>query len=246
MKLPITCGECDAELVEQGTPYAPKAAYGVHVRDDGVYELTCHKGHKTTTVLQNQKYEVLFDSACLAFLDGYFREAVSNFAVAQERFFEFFVRVACRHLKIDRAQVDAAFKELTTRSERELGAFHVAHLVLTGTAFDSKGQDPKFRNRVVHRGYFPTTEEAFAFGEMMYASLTRSLDELVRTAREAFIDEERDYVSAAHRKADAAGVKTSMIVKTSLSGAVSKTEWPSFQKTLEDMAAFHIFVTGNG
>jgi hypothetical protein len=41
------------------------------------------------------KFEVLFDLAANAIVDGYYREAIASFAASLERFFEFFVHVAC-------------------------------------------------------------------------------------------------------------------------------------------------------
>ncbi len=64
----------------------------IEFRDDGRYEVTCPKGHKSVTILQQQKFEVLFDIGAYAIVDGYYREAVSSFTSSLERFYEFFVK----------------------------------------------------------------------------------------------------------------------------------------------------------
>lgn len=64
----------------------------VEVRDENHYALTCPKGHRNVVVLQQQKFEVLFEIGAHAIEDGYYREAVSSFTASLERFYEFFVR----------------------------------------------------------------------------------------------------------------------------------------------------------
>ncbi len=60
------------------------------LEDNDVYSATCPEGHKIVGVLQQQRFELLFDSAVLALLDGYYGESIFSFAVALERTYEFF------------------------------------------------------------------------------------------------------------------------------------------------------------
>jgi hypothetical protein len=76
------------QKVSSGTYYA-------ELQDNGLYYMQCPLGHKTVTCLQEQKFEVLFDMGIYAIVDGYYREAVSAFAAALERFHEFFIAVIC-------------------------------------------------------------------------------------------------------------------------------------------------------
>jgi len=155
------------------------------IADDGVYELTCLEGHVTVTVLAAMKFELLFDSGAHAFSDGYSREAVVSFAAAQERFYEFFVRAVCRKCGF----ADAAIKDLWTPmrrlSERQLGAFLFAHLVLLGKAHAVDENRSAFRNKVVHNGYFPKEAEAFDYGRYVYDTTTGLRDDLTRACPEA-------------------------------------------------------------
>ncbi|MEO6603373.1 MAG: hypothetical protein ABIQ16_26045, partial [Polyangiaceae bacterium] len=59
----------------------------------------------------------------MAFLRGAFREAVGSFAASRERFIEFRLRVEAEHCGVDAKAVDAAWKHLGSRSERQLGAY---------------------------------------------------------------------------------------------------------------------------
>ncbi len=81
----------------------------VELRDDGRYEFTCENGHTTVTVLQEQKFEVLFDLGAHAILDGYYREAVASFTSSLERFYEFFIKAALFENDISEV-TDTSFK----------------------------------------------------------------------------------------------------------------------------------------
>jgi hypothetical protein len=103
------------------------------VEESGLYRMKCDRGHETVTCLQQMKFEVLMDLAAYAITDGYYREAVSSFAAALERFQEFYIRVQCDRQKIAAAGVEAAWKHVSAQSERQLGAFAFAYLGANGT-----------------------------------------------------------------------------------------------------------------
>jgi hypothetical protein len=76
--------------------------------DTGKYEVVCDCGHRSAVVLQNLKFELLFEMGINAIVDGYPREAVSSFSAALERFYEFYWRVALAHLSVSDETIDAA------------------------------------------------------------------------------------------------------------------------------------------
>lgn len=161
MRLLIPCMKC---LQEFGKPSGEFAR--VEFRDDGKYELTCSHGHKVTTVLQQQKFEVLFDIGAHAILDGYYRESVSSFAASLERFYEFSIRVFLSKASGSDNLFKTCWKSVSSQSERQLGAF----IFLWASTFNVPPAVlslPKvaFRNDVVHKGKIPTKEEAIAFGD---------------------------------------------------------------------------------
>jgi hypothetical protein len=157
-------------LQESGNPSGEFAR--VEFRDDGKYELTCSHGHETTTILQQQKFEVLFDIGANAILDGYHREAVSSFAASLERFYEFSIRAFLSQSSGSDALFKACWKSVSSQSERQLGAF----VFLWASHFNGPptllaNSQVSFRNDVVHKGKIPTKEEALAFGNAVLGVL---------------------------------------------------------------------------
>lgn len=160
MRVLIPCMQC---LQELGRPSGEFSQ--VEFRDDGRYELTCSSGHRATTVLQQQKFEVLFDIGAHAILDGYYREAVSSFAASLERFYEFAVRVFLASASGSDELFKSAWKSVSSQSERQLGGF----VLLWAASFKAlpallNTTRVSFRNDVIHKGKIPTKEEAVVFG----------------------------------------------------------------------------------
>ncbi|MDV3434329.1 hypothetical protein R1H25_02560 [Stenotrophomonas sp. C2852] len=141
--------------------------------DSGVFHLACDQGHQSVTVLQQNRFELLFEIACNAINDGYYREAVSSFAASLERFYEYAIRVMLKDADTSPDVFSKSWKEVSNQSERQLGAF----IFLWAACFgekpgildqDKQGDWPKFRNRVVHKGAIPSKEEAILFGEKIH------------------------------------------------------------------------------
>jgi len=151
--------------VEEGVPNFSSINM-VRIPDDGVLEATCNRGHRTFTIIQQLKFELLSDMAIKAIVDGYYRDAVASFAGALERLHEFFFRATCRKQGVDAPTFDRAWKEMSNQSERQLGAFIGAHLVETGQSPKLLHQNQtKFRNDVVHKGMFPARDDTVRFGQ---------------------------------------------------------------------------------
>lgn len=132
--------------------------------------MTCDKGHVTYTVLQQMRFEVLFEIGAHAIHDSYFREAISSFASATERFLEFYIQVVCRHNKLDPKLISDAWKPISRMSERQLGAYMFLYLN-TERAIAPYLPDKMvtLRNDVVHQGKIPTRDHAVAFGNAVLA-----------------------------------------------------------------------------
>jgi len=161
VRLLIPCMKCLQAYGEAGVKFAR-----VSVRDDGKYELTCSHGHRATTVLQQQKFEVLFDIGAHAVLDGYYREAISCFAASLERFYEFSIRALLSRTSGSDGLFKTCWKSVSSQSERQLGAF----IFLWASIFDAPPallsiKHVGFRNDVIHKGKIPTMEEAIVFGD---------------------------------------------------------------------------------
>lgn len=161
MKLPLICPKCSVEHTQEVRPVAV-----VEFRNDGRYEVACRNGHRFTMLLQQQKFELLFDIGAYAVADGYYREAVSSFAASLERFYEFFIRALMLQKNIESKTTEDAWKVVAAHSERQLGAFAFLYTL-------EFGRPPrllrpalhKFRNEVIHKGKIPTRPEALVFGQ---------------------------------------------------------------------------------
>ncbi len=155
--------------------------------DDGRYEVHCALGHIGTVSVDNVKFELLFEMGLNALVDGYPREAVSSFASALERFYEFYSHVVAASSSIPNEQMDSAWKAVGKQSERQLGMFIASALSLTKQCppLLNPNREVKFRNEVIHGGYIPTNEEAISFGDVVMGqinSLLQTLRQLVPDA----------------------------------------------------------------
>jgi len=144
------------------------------INNDFYFVTKCAKGHITMTVLQEERFEILFDFACSAFLDGYYRDAVSNAAAAVERLHEFVVKVIVINSLIngdsDNASLidskikqfeDKIWKKMKNQSERQLGAFYLAYFnTFNHEAPNFVEKNAELRNNTIHKGYIPSKEEA--------------------------------------------------------------------------------------
>ena len=177
MKLLLSCMVCQKE---HGKPSFELMM--VEYRDDGRYESTCSKGHTQTTLLQEQKLELLFEIGANAVLDGYYREAVSSFTSSLERFYEFAIKLACAHDRMSDDIYSDCWKSVSNQSERQLGAY----IFLWGAHIKSrpmllKNKDVSFRNAVIHKGKIPTKEEAQSYGAKVYDLIVSSLAQIRAT-----------------------------------------------------------------
>lgn len=166
---------------EQGHP--SDELLSVELRDDGLLRATCPKGHHTITAIQEQKYEILFDLAVMALLDGYPREGAAGMAASLERFYEFVIKTLSAKRGVDGEIFSNSWRLVSNQSERQFGAFVFSYMLESGavppTIDDVKptqveGQDWKnrpwkeFRNAVVHKGYMPSYSEAMAYGRLVF------------------------------------------------------------------------------
>jgi hypothetical protein len=151
----------------------------VEFRDDGRYETTCLKSHKSLIILQQQKFELVFDIGAYAIADGYYREAVSSFTSSLERFYEFFVKAVLFEKGIADAVISDSWKAITKQSERQLGAFVFLYTSeLQQTPVLLKEKEVQFRNNVVHRGTIPSQQDALEYGQVILDLIRPVLQEV--------------------------------------------------------------------
>lgn len=174
MRLPIICSRCMSEDIASARPFAT-----VEWQDDGRYEVTCPKGHASITILQEQKFELLFDIGAYALIDGYYREAVSSFTSSLERFYEFFVVSVLFENGIGESVLTSAWKDVVNQSERQLGAFIFLYVreFKNMPALLSK-KSIAFRNDVIHKGKIPSRARALEYGTEILGLIRPQLREL--------------------------------------------------------------------
>lgn len=173
MKLTIACPFCSP------SSSGDTLAVG-EILDGGIVHARCEDGHAVTYALNEPAFELMFEFAALALLDGYYREAVLGFTTSLERFYAFAAKmIAARHGTPSEV-FGQAWKKIN-RAERQLGAFLALYALEMKRPCDLKAVEKftNLRNEVAHEGVIPTREDALAYGEAALEFLHRMLRELV-------------------------------------------------------------------
>jgi len=213
MKLPMLCTKCAHEQTKEWKGFS-----FVEIRDDGRYEFTCENGHKTITILQQQKFEILFDLGAYAILDGYYREAVSSFTSSLERFYEFYIKVIATKNGIDESTFLSSWKHVSKQSERQLGAFILLYMVAHGSTPPLlSNSNVEFRNDVIHRGKLPSKTEALSYGNDVLNVIRPILRILRKNYKESAMKVVAQYLSECRSKYENDQSVSTMGVKTILS-----------------------------
>ncbi len=164
----VTCMQCDSEMCDRGEiPLTPFYKVLNTNNDSEHISFICDKGHKNIINIDELNFETLLHLAFDNFNYKQYREAVFNFASAQERFFEFILRVLALEKVKDAENYNTLWNILKNQSERQLGAFlgsyfqRFGELPFKKTSFEEMS---KIRNSVVHKGKSPSKEETHKYG----------------------------------------------------------------------------------
>ena len=161
--------------------------------DEGYILVKCPKGHESVVVYDERRHDTLFQSACYAYLSGYEREAVSGFAAAIERAYEFFIRVVARKVGMSSSVFDPTWKIMTKQSERQFGCFVMLYAMETQTPYLIDNKQVAFRNSVIHQGYLPKAQETWDFANSVFTTkvhLVKLLQERCAHAVEEIVRED--------------------------------------------------------
>lgn len=181
MLLDLICFDCIMEQVNKGVPHTtdgePIMTPFEPINNTGVYEVSCSKGHRSKTVIDNIDFEILLEYGINAIADGYYREAVSSITSSMERYFEFFIKTILRSTKIEFITIDKIWKNISSQSERQLGAYIILYSQTFGEEplLLNANKDVPFRNSVIHKGYIPSKKEATDFGNVVIKIIENSL-----------------------------------------------------------------------
>jgi hypothetical protein len=144
--------------------------YSLPVAEDNFYEFACENGHKFHYTSTDHRFQVLLAVALNALVDGYQREAVASATAALERFYELVTRTLLREQKQPKDIIDKTWRDhFRNSSERQLGVFIGTFLSIIGKVPPTMPSDGNhsatvaFRNSVIHKGVFPTNQEAQSY-----------------------------------------------------------------------------------
>jgi hypothetical protein len=174
---------------EQRTP--DDRIYQIEIGDKTLHKLVCHSGHESYTLIQESKFEILFDFGVAALIDGYSDAAVTRFAVALERFYEFCIICWLFSDGLNEVEVRALLKKVSKKSERQLGIYFALYEKnKSKNKTDAIPEDipekwVKFRNDVIHSGYIPTKSESFEYAEVIYIFMRAMIQYIKRNNNES-------------------------------------------------------------
>lgn len=156
----------------------------VSIQNPGtVYEATCPNGHFNNWTIAHHRFALLYEAGISALKDGYYREAVVNFAASLERYLELTIKViiATKNEIVNEEEFAKTWREMRNKSELQQGAFQMLFFSVFDQApplFDVhfmrkhnldlkafKNNPVEFRNAVTHKGEFPTHNQAVIYGE---------------------------------------------------------------------------------
>lgn len=218
MRLPILCLRCAIEGITTERPIKV-----VEVRDDGRYETICDNGHHVVIVLQQLKFEVLYEIGAYAIADGYYREAVSSFTSSLERFYEFVIRVILHASGLSDESINSTWNTFARQSERQLGAF----VALYASEYQKPpslltNKQVEFRNDVIHRGIIPSRDQAVLYGQQVLGVLRPILHEIKDKYPDSIHKVISDHILQCRNSGDAPNQPIStMFVDTIISLAVA-------------------------
>jgi hypothetical protein len=176
MRILAFCSACIREAMESGPQAGTSAAQVwasipknyVDIEGEFAFRIDCPRDHKEAFYLDVPHHELLFDAGVMSLERGAYREAVFSFAASRERFVERYLRVIAHARGRDFEAIENCWKALDASSERQVGAFFWMGFVENGLPPEDvkKAEDwASFRNRVVHRGVFPSRQQTIEYGQ---------------------------------------------------------------------------------
>ncbi|MBL7075736.1 hypothetical protein ISS37_10925 [candidate division KSB1 bacterium] len=166
----VTCPVCYNEKIKEGLipktgKYSSDLVQEViaEIDDNFFASFHCDSGHLSIGYLSKHRFDILLESGILAFLAGFHSESVLSIAGSLERLYELFIFAALNKKGIQLEKIDKAWKYLKKQSERQLGAFCMYYLSETGIQYTPDTKIIEFRNKVIHQGYIPKSDEVKNF-----------------------------------------------------------------------------------
>lgn len=175
----VSCMQCCVEDMKSGR-IPDSITYEILTSDNGVICFKCKNDHENCLIIQEQPFEILLEMAIENLIDRYYREAIFNFASAQERCFEFCIELILFEKKFDCNVYENLWKKVyKTSSERQLGAFYSLYLMRFKKTFDYNNDKIKIRNSIVHKGKIATKQTAFEYGAYILNNIYTIVEAIV-------------------------------------------------------------------
>ncbi|MHA7609481.1 hypothetical protein ACV0BM_011590 [Elizabethkingia meningoseptica] len=158
------------------------------------------RGHFSVVYFTNYKFDLLFESGLSAIHDLYLREAVASIASSLERFYEYCIEILTFNL--DQNRYDKLWKSISNQSERQIGAFFFLYFKTFNNLPDFLSNDEtSFRNKVIHKGYFPTEDETINFSKRVYQIIKNNYDKMFEAENDVLLKHFKLYEQNLHRDA---------------------------------------------
>lgn len=147
-----------------------------------ICEFTCDNGHKNYVIIQNENYDLLYESGIIALLDGYYRECVMNISSSLECFYEYVILLLIfSNNGNDYKNAIKFYKRISKRSECREGAFYgLCRAYLKDDLFIND-KTKKVRNDVIHNGIYPTYDESFVFSKEICQFINNCYNKIINT-----------------------------------------------------------------
>lgn len=151
----------------------------IELNSENEYFIECENGHTQALKLQAENFEILFDLATLALIDGYSKEAFSTLYSSYERFIEFTIKIICHSKSIKKEEFIKGWNLVKKQSERQLGAFYIIQLIEFGKIeFELPKKWIEIRNQVIHNGEIPPSKKVIEFGNELLNFINGVLEKL--------------------------------------------------------------------
>ncbi len=162
----VPCVECGGEMGFANN----SVQYKLH-NDTGLLTFVCSEGHTNNVVVQNFDFEILLGMALESMSEGYYRDAIFNFASALERCREFAIELICFEKGLSSEKYTKLWNCMKNQSERQLGAFISLFSLRFDIDFVENDNMQKIRNDVVHKGKIIKRGRATTYGEYVLSKI---------------------------------------------------------------------------
>ncbi|HAU1765480.1 TPA: hypothetical protein JBJ04_14580 [Legionella pneumophila] len=200
MKISVNCQICSESCL-------------VSIYDKRIVPFECTNKHDNTIIIQSHLSEMLFDRACLFYIQSDYRESIFNFYASLEKFREMFIKYALLKSNNTNDEIKQFWSHVSSQSERQYGAYCVMRLLEKQEPLDKSitQKVSEVRNQVIHNGKIPNKEEAYQFGHWVF--------ELIKN----------DYSYLSYNKTFLSIVADELLSASEVKGATVTILFPGFQ-----------------